>query len=269
MRARFVPNPFRGTDGGDLLYYTGDRGRYRPDGALELLGRLDDQLKIRGVRVEPAEVKAALEQHAAVRACFITGRKDAQGDDSLVAYLVCDPGRQPGREDLRGYLSARLPSALVPSAWHYLDELPRLANGKVDRSALPVQPAVVCASEAAHAAPRTPLEATLVELWREVLCAEHIGIHDNFFDVGGHSLKAMQLASRIQRALDVAVPLRRIFEAPTIAQLSATLGHVAPDSDNAPLERFLEELERMSDEDARRQLNDHRWNRRLPTDVPP
>ncbi len=254
MRRHFVPNRFREGDASDLLYYTGDRGRYRPDGSLDLLGRLDDQLKIRGVRVEPGEVKAVLDEHPAVQACFVTGRKDAHGDDSLVAYVVTRSGHPVAIGELRSFLGARLPAALVPSEWQFLDDLPRLPNGKVDRSALPTSAGAHRDPAVAHVAPRTTIETRLADIWQEILGVTQVGIHDNFFDVGGHSLKAMQLVSRIRREFGVALPLRRIFEGPTLAELAAIVERTPEDADQTALEHILDDLDQMTDDEAASQL---------------
>jgi amino acid adenylation domain-containing protein len=216
---RFVKNPFR-DDAHDLIYFTGDAGRYAPDGTLEILGRLDDQVKIRGVRIEPAEVTAILSQHPLVDSCIVVGRKDERAETCLVAYVVAEKQRQPTSTQLRFYLLEQLPAAMVPSAFVFLDSLPLTPNGKVDRKALSVLDHDRPELEESFVAPRTVLEETLVAIWAKVLKSGRIGVHENFFDLGGHSLLATQVASRIREALDVALPLRVLFEKPTVASLS-------------------------------------------------
>jgi amino acid adenylation domain-containing protein len=219
MRKRFVPNPFRDGDGSDLLYYTGDRGRYRPDGTLDLAGRLDDQVKIRGVRVEPGEVQAMLEEHPGVQTCFVMGRKDARGDDCLVAYLVRVPGHPVTIGELRSFAGARLPGALVPSAWQLLDDLPRLPSGKVDRERLPAPDAAAYGSRT-YEAPVGEVETALALIWTDALKRERVGRHDNFFQLGGHSLLAIQMLSWLRDVLGVEVSVGALFLRPTIAGLA-------------------------------------------------
>ncbi len=222
---RFVRNPFRDEEG-DLLYYTGDRGRYRTDGALEYLGRLDHQVKIRGVRVEPGEVQAVLGQHPAVRESVVVARDDVSGGaptelKRLVAYIVPDHEHAPLVSELRGYLKERLPEYMVPSAFVTLNSLPLTPNGKVNRRALPAPDPSGFRAENAYAEPRTPIEEQLVEIWEEVLGLERVGIHDDFFELGGHSLLATRVITRLRNAYGVDLPLRRLFEAPTVGALAA------------------------------------------------
>jgi acyl carrier protein len=218
-RMRFVKNPFR-DDAQDLVYFTGDAGRYAPDGSLEILGRLDDQVKIRGVRIEPAEVTAILAQHPLVDSCIVVAKKNGDDDSSLVAYLVASKQGQPTSTQLRSYLLEQLPVAMLPSAFILLDSLPLTSNGKVDRKALAALDHNRPDPEKSFAAPRTALEKMLVAIWAEVLKSNRVGIDDNFFELGGHSLLATQLVSRIRGALAVELPLRALFEKPTVAGLS-------------------------------------------------
>jgi len=223
---RFVPDPFSGAPG-TRLYRTGDLVRYNAFGDIEFFGRADDQAKIRGFRVEPAEIRAVLERHAAVRDCAVVVRSDRQDEARLVAYMTVQPGPAPTTAELRRFLAATLPDYMVPSSFIRLDELPLLPNGKLDRNALPAPDAARPAFDEALAAPTTPTEAVLADLWVEVLRLEQVGIHDNFFDLGGHSLLATQVISRIRERLQVELPLRRLFEAPTIAALAPTIDELA------------------------------------------
>jgi acyl carrier protein len=218
---RFIPTPFRG-DPGDVLYRTGDLGRYAPDGTVMVLGRLDQQIKIRGVRIEPEEVTAVLSRHPQVRACAVVGRTVEAGAMTLVAYLV---SRDDGvsQAALRSYLAEHLPPALVPSAFVFLDDLPLTANGKLDHRALPAPTPAVARPEADREAPRSRLEEVLATMWCEVLGVPGVGIHDDFFSLGGHSLMATRVIARVRNALGLELPLRTFFEAPTVSGLAAVI----------------------------------------------
>jgi acyl carrier protein len=205
------------------MYRTGDRARVRGDGALEFLGRLDDQVKVRGFRVEPGEVEAALAAHPAVREAAAAARDDARGERVLVGYVVPDAASPPSAGELRAFLRARLPEHLVPGAFVFLDALPLSPNGKVDRRALPAPSAERPQVEAPFVAPRTGLEESLAAMWREVLGVERVGVDDGFFELGGHSLRATQVVSRVRDVFGVEVPLRRLFEAPTVAGFSVAV----------------------------------------------
>jgi amino acid adenylation domain-containing protein len=278
---RFVPNPFipppapppargrqegvpprrRGGKGG-VLYRTGDLARYRPDGLLAFIGRADYQVKLRGFRIEPGEIEAALAQHPVVEMCVVLARDILSPageylDKRLVAYVVPHQGsgvgdQGSGSEDkltrkqgdkqepnvtlspghlvtlsaprsaineLRDFLKARLPDYMIPATFMLLDTLPKTPNGKVDRRALPVPD--VQANAVGYSAPRTPVEELLAKLWANVLGRERVGIHDNFFTMGGHSLLAAQVLARARDAFQVELPLRALFEAPTVAELAA------------------------------------------------
>jgi amino acid adenylation domain-containing protein len=221
-RSRFAPNPFR-EDERDRVYYTGDLGRYRLDGSLEIVGRLDNQVKIRGIRIEPDEVTAVLAAHPGVQSCIVVATKDGNSGDALIAYLVAAKDEPLSSSELRAYLSARLPAAMVPSAFVFLDSLPLTPNGKVDRRALP--PAPVRASDEAveFVSPRTAIERTLAEIWARALGRECVGINDNFFELGGHSLLATELMLDVRNAFRVNVPLRSLFESPTVAGLAEVI----------------------------------------------
>jgi amino acid adenylation domain-containing protein len=217
QRARFVPNPWR-NDSSDLLYRTGDLGRYRPDGSIEIFGRLDDQIKIRGIRIQPEEITATLLRHPSVQTCFVAAVKSEDGENTLVAYVVSRNGTA-NIQELRAYLNNELPGSMVPTAFAFLQDLPLTANGKIDRKSLPV-PALMADSETKKRAPRTPIEAELVEIFCKALKVEEVGIDDDFFGLGGHSLLATQVISRVRSAFSVELPLRALFEAPTAAGLA-------------------------------------------------
>ncbi|HEU0052591.1 MAG TPA: condensation domain-containing protein, partial [Longimicrobium sp.] len=209
---RFLPDPFA-SEPGARMYRTGDRARWTADGALEYLARLDGQVKIRGFRIEPGEIEAVLLRHEGVRECTVLAREDAPGERRLVAYVVGGAGA----DELRPHLRKRLPEYMVPSAFVGLDHLPLNANGKVDRRALP---APGYTADERHVAPRTPLEEVLAGVWAEVLRLNRVGVEENFFALGGHSLLATRVASRVRELLGVELPLRALFEDPTVAALA-------------------------------------------------
>ncbi|MET0395249.1 MAG: non-ribosomal peptide synthase/polyketide synthase, partial [Longimicrobiaceae bacterium] len=213
---RFVPDGF-GAEPGGRLYRTGDRVRWLPAGELEFLGRVDEQVKLRGFRVEPGEVVAALVGHDAVREAVVVPREDAAGQALLVAYVVMAEGAKIGGAGLREHLGTHLPEYMVPSAFVMLERLPLNANGKVDRRALP---APGQEDESGHVAPRTATEEVLGGIWAEVLKVEQVGVEESFFEMGGHSLLAMLMVSRTRKAFGVEVPLRVLFKTPTIAALA-------------------------------------------------
>ncbi len=207
---RFVPDPLGGP--GERLYRTGDLVRQRPEGEIEFLGRLDHQVKLRGFRIEPGEIEAALVRHPAVREAVVLAREDRPGDRRLVAYVVAE-GQATAAGVLRAWLGDRLPAYLVPSEVVPLAALPLTANGKVDRRALP---APAREREEVTAAPRTPVEELLAGIFADVLGVREVGAGDDFFALGGHSLLATRLLARVREALGAEVALRDLFEAPTV-----------------------------------------------------
>jgi amino acid adenylation domain-containing protein len=218
---RFVPHPYSDVPGA-RLYRTGDQVRLLPDGAIEFLGRFDMQVKLRGFRIELGEIEAALAAHEAVRECVVTAREDARGDKYLVGYTVARAGaRVPAHAELRAYLRERLPDYMLPAAFVWLAELPLTPNGKVNRKALPAPDATRQERDAAYVAPRSALEELLAGLWAEVLQVERVGATEDFFELGGHSLMATQLIARVREVCRVELPLRALFEVPTVAGLAA------------------------------------------------
>jgi amino acid adenylation domain-containing protein len=217
---RFVPDPF-GRPGG-RLYRTGDRARWRADGQLEFLGRLDQQVKVRGFRVELGEVEAALAQHPGVRHAAVVVREDGSGDRSLVACVV---GREPAptAAELRSFLEQKLPGHLIPSAFVALDALPLTPSGKVDRRALSASALAPAAASGPFVPPRDDLERDLACIWQEVLQVPRVGVRDNFFQLGGHSLSAVRVAARIQKELGVSVPLASLIQGGTVEHLADLL----------------------------------------------
>ncbi|MFL6335978.1 MAG: amino acid adenylation domain-containing protein [Pyrinomonadaceae bacterium] len=222
---RFIPDPFSGEPGA-RMYRTGDVVRYLSGGELEYLGRCDNQVKLRGYRIEPGEIEVALRQHPSVTDCLVLARDEGQAERArLVAYVVASgEGFAPDNGDsadaqLRRHLDERLPAHMIPSAFVVLDELPLMPNGKVDRKALP-EPGAARAAAVEHVAPRTPVEEVLCSIWAEVLGVERVSVNDNFFELGGHSLLATQVASRGRVALGVELPLRALFTSPTVESLA-------------------------------------------------
>ena len=241
---KFVPDPFagvrsqesgvRGLASDPRLYRTGDLARYLADGNVQFLGRADFQVKIRGYRVEPGEIEAVLDRQPALGGCAIVARPDPKGNPRLVAYFVVKRGvsadEMPSAGVLRRFVQERLPDYMVPSVFVPLDRLPLTPNGKIDRAALPAPDWSQRGAEDTYVAPRTPLERQVADIWTEVLGVERVGAFDNFFELGGHSLLATQLVSRLRKTFDIELPLRNIFESPTVASLAEQIsaGRGAP-----------------------------------------
>ena len=217
---RFVGDPFRA---GARMYRTGDRARFLPGGDIQFLGRLDHQVKIRGYRIEIGEIEETLARHPEIRACAIAAWEETSGDKRLVGYVVPRNGSSPSVTQLRGFLKDTLPDYMVPSTFVFLDTLPMTPNGKLDRRALPAPDHTRPELEDAFVAPRNPIEEGLAEIWAQVLGLERIGVEDDFFELGGHSLLATQVVSRIRNAFRLELPLRALFEEPTVAALAVEI----------------------------------------------
>ncbi|HET9182779.1 MAG TPA: amino acid adenylation domain-containing protein [Candidatus Angelobacter sp.] len=258
---KFVPNPFSKREG-ERLYRTGDQVKWGQNGNLEFLGRLDQQVKVRGYRIELEEIEAALQQHEGVRACAVIVREDQVSEKRVVAYVVRNG---PDKGELREFLKERLPDYMIPSAFVEMEQLPLMPNGKVNRKALPL-PESKWGEKRDYVGPRNGEEEILSGLFAEVLNRDRVGVHEDFFSIGGHSLLATRLVSRIRTALGIDVPLRSVFESPTIAQLAPQLqssrngqsGHIAlrrhPKAERVPLSYsqrrlwFINELQGASTE---------------------
>lgn len=220
---KFIPNPFS-NKAGTRLYKTGDLVRYLPNGEIEYLGRIDHQVKIRGFRIELGEIEALLSQHPAVREAVVLIREGQHDNKYLVAYIVANQEQTPTNSELRNHLIQALPDYMLPSAFVLLEALPLTLNGKVDRQALLSLPEDVQPELTENfIAPRTPIEEVLAGIWTHALNLKQVGIYDNFFELGGHSLLATQVISQIRQAFQMDLPLRHLFESPTVAGLACDI----------------------------------------------
>jgi amino acid adenylation domain-containing protein len=216
----FLPCPFVATDVAthhQRMYRTGDRVRWLHDGQLEFLDRVDSQIKVRGFRVEPLEIASNLESLSSVQQCTVVARESESDDTQLIAYVVAADTKTPTSRELRTALSQRLPDYMIPNAFVFLDSFPLTTNGKVDENALPK---VSELPDEPKELPKTQVQRQLASIWQGILGVSSIGIHDQFFELGGHSLKAMQMVSRLTDKFGVEVPLRQIFQKPTLAELA-------------------------------------------------
>ncbi len=244
--ARFVKDPFS-DDPESRLYRTGDLARYLPDGNIEFLGRADTQVKVRGYRVELGEIEAVLSRRPGVRQVVVTLFRDKSANDRVVAYMVSSP---LSLDVLRTALKEKLPDYMLPSAFVFLKTLPLTPNGKVDRNALPAPDETRPGLQSDFVAPRSLVEKDLAAIWASFLKVSAVGVHDNFFDLGGHSLLATQVVSRMRREFQLEIPLRSLFEAPTVAKLAEKI----EEAKSTAAERLLNEIEALSEEDARQLL---------------
>ncbi|HEX2187560.1 MAG TPA: amino acid adenylation domain-containing protein [Longimicrobiaceae bacterium] len=233
---RFVPDPF-GPEPGARVYRTGDRVRFLADGTLEFVGRVDQQVKIRGFRVELGEIEAALSAQPGVAGAVVVAREDEPGSPRLVAYLVAEAGAAPEPAALRAALKEELPGYMVPSSFVAMDAFPVNRSGKVDRRALPAPEAAArTEARAAHAAPRNDVERTIAEAWQEVLGVEEVGLDDNFFDLGGHSLLLARLRSRLAGRFPREVSVVVLFRYPTVRSLAEYLSQAGPEAPALPVQ---------------------------------
>jgi amino acid adenylation domain-containing protein len=239
---KFVPNPFGGEPGA-RLYRTGDLVRYGEDGNLEFGGRLDHQVKVRGFRIELGEVEAALSRHESVRAVVVDAREVREGEQRLVAYVVGNQKQMPAASEWRAFLIQRLPEYMIPSLFVSLEELPLLPNGKVNRAALPAPDASRPELRREYVAAENPTQARLVELYMNVLALDKVGIHDDFFELGGDSILATRLVSRVRRVFEIELSLRELFWKPTVFELAEVIEKLV-----------IEQLENLSEEEAEQLL---------------
>jgi amino acid adenylation domain-containing protein len=216
---KFIPHPFS-DEPSARLYKTGDLARYLPNGEIEYLGRIDNQVKVRGFRIELGEIEAVINQHPLISASVVIVREDETENKSLVAYITFQPQQTITIPELRRFLESKLPNYMLPTAIVVLKALPLTPNGKIDRRALPAPDLTQLISESNFVAPATPVEEMLAGVWTQVLGLEKIGVNDNFFDLGGHSLIATRVISQIRQVFEVEIPLRRLFELPTVSELA-------------------------------------------------
>ncbi len=242
---KFIKHPFS-NDPEARLYKTGDRARYLPDGNIEFLGRIDNQVKLRGYRIELGEIETVLNHNPAIKEAVVTVREDSPGDKRLIAYVVSHQQLSLTNSELKSYLREKIPEYMVPSAFVLMDAVPLTANGKVDRRALPAPDRSKSESGRGYTPPRTPVEELLAGIWGQVLNVERVGIYDNFFELGGHSLLATQVIARIEATCQAEIPLRLLFENPTVAGLAERIEqchrqehnlYTMPMSATAPQER--------------------------------
>ncbi len=223
---RFIRNPFS-DDPDARLYRTGDRARYRPDGNIEFLGRTDNQIKIRGHRVELGEIEAAINQHPTVKECVVVARaRDSSEEKELIGHVVSTQESLVSVDELRRFLGAKMPDYMIPSWFVFLDALPLMPNGKVDRNALPPLDGERPSLDQRFIEPRSEIEELVAQVWREVLKVEKVGVYDNFFDLGGHSLLATRVVARLRNNFSIDLPLRKLFESPTVAGLAEHIDFV-------------------------------------------
>ncbi|MCU0532550.1 MAG: amino acid adenylation domain-containing protein [Hydrococcus sp. Prado102] len=245
----FIPNPFintakplPGTDT-DFIYKTGDLGRWLPDGNIEFLGRIDHQVKIRGFRVELGEIETFLSQHPNVRESVVVVRQEEAGNSQIVAYIVAETQPVPSISELRNFLKEKLPDHMLPSAFVMLESLPLTPSGKVDRNALPKPDNIRPELETAYVLPRNEIERAIVDIWQKILKVEKVGIQDNFFDLGGHSLNLLQVYSKLKELFKADLAISDLFKYPTISSISRYLSQEEDDSFANQSNELNEELE--------------------------
>ena len=237
------------------LYLTGDLGQFSDDGCLELLGRKDFQVKIRSFRVDVGEVEAELAVHPGVKEVAVIGKKDHSENTRLVAYLVPHSRPAPTVSSLRAFLKDRLPDHMIPTAFVTLDKLPLLSAGKVDRCALPDPGHARPELGTPHVTPRTAIERELWRIWTEVLGLGQVGVHDNFFDLGGDSLTATRVVSQVIKAFQLDLPVKSLFDSPTVAEMAIVVAqNQAKKVGQEELARLLSELESITEDEAQRLL---------------
>lgn len=250
----FVNDPFHK---GRRMYRTGDKARLAADGMLEFLGRIDQQVKIRGFRVEPGEIESILAGHPDLSAVAVAVKEDALGEKQLVGYFIPKAGSQPAIHDLRAFMQSQLPAYMVPAAFIQMDTFPTLPGGKINRRALPVPEDLRSQLSAEYVAPRTETEEQLAAIVANVLRIEKVGIHDNFFELGGHSMLGTQVMSTIRETFGVEIPLRALFESPTVEGIALAITEaLAAGMDNEELAGMLDELDDLSDDELNAMLNE-------------
>jgi amino acid adenylation domain-containing protein len=239
---RFIPNPFNGKLS-ERLFKTGDRAQFLPDGRIAFLGRMDEQVKVRGFRIELNEITAALNEHPSIRQSVVVAREVSPGDIRLIGYFVPVPQSGPKLGELREFLATRLPDYMIPTIFVRLEKVPLTPNGKVDRTSLPVADGTNTLRDNAYAAPRTEMEKTVASILEGLLDLEHVDVEENFFSLGGHSLLGAQLIARLRDTFGIEMPLRVIFEAASVAELASEVDRL-----------LFAKLQAMSDKEVERLL---------------
>ncbi len=250
---RFVVNPFESA--GQRMYATGDRVRWRHDGVLEFFGRSDHQVKIRGYRVELGDIETVLNEHPQVTEAVVDTQGEGVSDGSLrlVAFLTLQAQQTPTTAELQRYLRNRLPEYMIPTAWVFLESMPRTPAGKVNRQALPAPGREELSTTQNYLPPRTELEAQIATIWAEVLGLQ-VGVQDNFFELGGHSLLATQVMARLRSRYRLDIPLRQLFDRPTVETLAELIVASELEHSGADLDELLDELDAMTDAEAEQQI---------------
>ena len=246
---RFVPDPYSGEEGA-RMYASGDVVRRRAGGGIEYIGRQDNQVKVRGHRIEMGEIESEMRGHESVEESVVVAREGEGGEVKLEGYVVKKRGKEVSGRELRKYLKERMPEQMIPGVIVVMEEMPRTASGKVDRSRLPKGEVRDEEMERKYEGPRNGVEEVLAGIWAEVLKLEKVGVNDNFFDLGGHSLLGTQILAWVREEFDVELPLRIMFEGATVAQMALTI--VAEDPIPGQMEKvaqILLKVAAMSDED--------------------
>ena len=250
---KFKPCP---QDPHKRLYYTGDLGLMLPDGCLIHKGRKDFRVKIRGYGVDLIEVEKVMRRHHGVKEAVVVASKSKSDETRLIGYFTSSTQLVPSVNELRGFLQKTLADYMIPSVFVNIDKIPLTSNGKVDRKALPAADNSRPELDTPFVEPRTMIERELVSIWAEILSLREVGIHDSFFDLGGHSLAATRVVSQVIKNFQLELPLQSLFQSPTIAEMAAVImEHRGKQLGDDELERILDELELMSDEEAKRLLN--------------
>jgi acyl carrier protein len=258
---RFIPDKFSRRLGA-RLYATGDLARYLRDGKVEFLGRADHQVKLRGHRIELGEIEAALDTHPSVLQSVVILQEDARGEKRLIAYAVFEPETSLTVSEMREFLKSRLPDYLIPAALVHLEVMPLTPNGKIDRKSLPLAEQINGEGERILEPPRNRVEEALSVLWAELLGAEEVGINDDFFAIGGHSILASQLVSRLRETFQVELSLRTFFDSPTIAKLAEIM--LREEEQAMKVERIAElliDVMNYSDDEVEARLDETQWTK--------
>jgi len=251
---RFIPH-FFSRQPGRRLYHTGDLARYRADSEIEYIGRSDDQVKVRGFRIELGEIQAALNQCEGVVSSVVVAHERAAGENQLLAYLVAENASGPSVTDLRRHLKQTLPDYMIPAAFINIDAIPKTPSGKLDKHSLPIPEDLRPELDISFVAPRTPIESELAQIWCELLKLDQVGVYDNFFDLGGHSLLLTRLASIIRHRLQVNLTIPALFNAPTIVAITEAIVLKQLEQESSDeIARMLEELQQLSSDEIKTQL---------------